>query len=106
MLQFNGRDAGRYRIGINAAVRFAPNLYPVLSRIPLPIPRQEEDDTPTTTDIRTYENIALRHEVKCIRILQNEALDETGRPDGEENFVLRITRRFADHIAEWTRSAL
>ena len=59
---FFRRDDDYYRIGINAAVLFAPNLYPILSRIPLPFPCKEEEDTPTTKT-STYEKLAVRHKI-------------------------------------------
>ena len=48
LLMFNGQDATHYRIGRNATVRFAPNLYPVIANIVLPAPRNLPDTATAT----------------------------------------------------------
>ena len=101
LLAFNGQDATHYRIGRNATVRFAPNLYPVLANIELRLP-WDADNTATTTSNETYRQLAGRHELKSIRMLCRDARNWHDEDEADE-FDFQIPRRFLNHHCERAR---
>ena len=101
---FNGQDATHYRIGRNATVRFAPNLYPVLANIELTLP-WDVHNTATTTSNNSHRQLAVRHEMKSIRLLCKEARNWHDEDEADRHEI-RVPRRFLNHPCERTRRIL